>query len=69
MDENPFNDCTFQIFKSFLIIQILAIVVAQDLKTTKSEMRQNFQGYDMIKKEKIKFPEVLEFLSLPYTQS
>ena len=39
MDENPFKDCTFQILKSFLIIQYLAIVVAQDLKTTKSEMR------------------------------
>ena len=65
MDENPSNDCPFQILKSFLIIQILAIVVAQDLKTTKSEMRQNFQGYDMIKKEKIEFPEVFEFLFCP----
>ena len=66
MEENLVNAVRFQILESFISLQILAVVEALNLKTTKTELRQNFKGYDLIKKNK--FREVSKFSIFPYTQ-
>ena len=65
MEDTFFKVCRFQILESSLLLQILAVVVAQDSKTTKSKLRQNFKGYDMIKKEKINFARFPSFQFCP----
>ena len=57
-----------EILGCYLLLQILAVVVPQDLKTTNNKLRQIVKGFNMVL-NKNGNSEVCELSNLPYTQN